>query len=48
MLIKLTRENACGKLPASRFWRMAHHATVLTTKGKSYRMRKRRMREEPS
>jgi DNA replication protein DnaC len=29
--------------------RLAHHATVLTTKGKSYRMRKRRPpREEPS
>jgi len=27
---------------------LAHHATVLTTKGKSYRMRKRRTREEPS
>jgi DNA replication protein DnaC len=28
--------------------RLAHHATVLTTKGKSYRMRKRRGREDPS
>jgi hypothetical protein len=27
---------------------LAHHATALTTKGKSYRMRKRRTREEPS
>ena len=27
---------------------LAHHATVLSTKGKSYRMRKRRTREEPS
>ena len=27
--------------------RLAHHATVITTKGKSYRMRKRRGREPP-
>jgi DNA replication protein DnaC len=26
--------------------RLAHHATVITTKGKSYRMRKRRGRPE--
>ena len=33
-----------GGVPA----RVAHHATVITTKGKSYRMRKRRPREDPA
>ncbi len=36
------------KLTTALLDRLAHHATVLTTKGKSYRMRKRRTREEPS
>ena len=36
------------KLTTALLDRLAHHATVLTTKGKSYRMRKRRAREEPS
>ena len=36
------------KLTTALLDRLAHHATVLTTKGKSYRMRKRRGREEPS
>jgi DNA replication protein DnaC len=35
------------KLTTALLDRLAHHATVLTTKGKSYRMRKRRTREEP-
>ena len=35
------------KLTTALLDRLAHHATVLTTKGKSYRMRKRRGREEP-
>ncbi|MBA2301710.1 MAG: ATP-binding protein, partial [Acidobacteria bacterium] len=33
------------KLTTALLDRLAHHATVLTTKGKSYRMRKRRSRE---
>ena len=33
------------KLTTALLDRLAHHATVLTTKGKSYRMRKRRGRE---
>ena len=36
------------KLTTALLDRFAHHATVITTKGKSYRMRKRRTREEPS
>ncbi len=36
------------KLTTALLDRLAHHATVITTKGKSYRMRKRRGREEPS
>ena len=36
------------KLTTALLDRLAHHATVLTTKGKSYRMRKRRGREDPS
>jgi DNA replication protein DnaC len=36
------------KLTTALLDRLAHHATVITTKGKSYRMRKRRSREEPS
>jgi DNA replication protein DnaC len=36
------------KLTTALLDRLAHHAVVLTTKGKSYRMRKRRTREEPS
>ena len=36
------------KLTTALLDRLAHHATVLTTKGKSYRMRKRRTREETS
>jgi DNA replication protein DnaC len=36
------------KLTTALLDRLAHHATVLTTKGKSYRMRKRRTREEAS
>ena len=36
------------KLTTALLDRLAHHATVLTTKGKSYRMRKRRTREDPS
>ena len=36
------------KLTTALLDRLAHHATVLTTKGKSYRMRKRRTREESS
>ena len=36
------------KLTTALLDRLAHHATVLTTKGKSYRMRKRRPREDPS
>jgi DNA replication protein DnaC len=35
------------KLMTALLDRLAHHATVLTTEGKSYRMRKRRAREEP-
>ena len=34
-----------GKLTTALLDRLAHHATVRTTKGKSYRMRKRRGRE---
>src|SRR5918994_645421 len=34
------------KLTTALLDRLAHHATVITTKGKSYRMRKRRTREE--
>ena len=34
------------KLTTALLDRLAHHATVITTKGKSYRMRKRRAREE--
>lgn len=33
------------KLTTALLDRLAHHATVLTTKGKSYRMRKRRTSE---
>jgi len=36
------------KLTTALLDRLAHHATVLTTKGKSYRMRKRRPPPEPS
>ena len=36
------------KLTTAPLDRLADHAAVLTTKGKSYRMRKRRTREEPS
>ena len=36
------------KLTTALLDRLAHHATVITTKGKSYRMRKRRGREDPS
>ena len=36
------------KLTTALLDRLAHHATVITTKGKSYRMRKRRPREEPA
>ena len=36
------------KLTTALLDRLAHHATVLTTEGKSFRMRKRRTREEPS
>jgi hypothetical protein len=36
------------KLTTALLDRLAHHATVLTTIGKSYRMRKRRAHEEPS
>ncbi len=36
------------KLTTALLDRLAHHAAVLTTKGKSYRMRKRRTRQEPS
>ncbi len=36
------------KLTTALLDRLAHHATVLTTKGKSYRMRKRRTREDPT
>jgi len=36
------------KLTTALLDRLAHHAVVLATKGKSYRMRKRRTREEPS
>ena len=36
------------KLTTALLDRLAHHAVVLTTKGKSYRMRERRTREEPS
>ena len=35
------------KLTTALLDRLAHHATVLTTKGKSYRMRKRRAHETP-
>ena len=35
------------KLTTALLDRLAHHATILTTKGKSYRMRKRRGREPP-
>jgi DNA replication protein DnaC len=35
------------KLTTALLDRLAHHATVLTTKGKSYRMRTRRGREPP-
>lgn len=35
------------KLTTALLDRLAHHATVLTTKGQSYRMRKRRSRDEP-
>jgi DNA replication protein DnaC len=34
------------KLTTALLDRLAHHATVITTKGKSYRMRKRRARSE--
>jgi DNA replication protein DnaC len=34
------------KLTTAPLDRLAHHATVITTKGKSYRMRKRRDRTE--
>jgi len=34
------------KLTTALLDRLAHHATVITTKGKSYRMRKRRPRED--
>jgi DNA replication protein DnaC len=34
------------KLTTALLDRLAHHATVITTKGKSYRMRKRRSRSE--
>jgi len=33
------------KLTTALLDRLAHHTTILTTKGKSYRMRKRRGRE---
>jgi DNA replication protein DnaC len=36
------------KLTTALLDRLTHHATVLTTKGKSYRMRERRGREDPS
>ena len=36
------------KLTTALLDRLAHHATVITTKGKSYRMRKRQLTEEPS
>jgi DNA replication protein DnaC len=36
------------KLTTALLDRLAHHATVLTTKGKSYRMRKRRAQEAHS
>jgi len=36
------------KLTTALLDRLAHHATVITTKGKSYRMRKRRPREGPA
>ena len=36
------------KLTTALLDRLAHHATVITTKGKSYRMRKRRPREDPA
>src|SRR5437764_1007380 len=39
---------AAEKLTTALLDRLAHHAVVLTTKGKSYRMRKRRTREEPA
>ena len=35
------------KLTTALLDRLAHHATVITTKGESYRMRKRRGREPP-
>ena len=35
------------KLTTALLDRLAHHATVMTTKGKSYRMRKRRAPEDP-
>jgi DNA replication protein DnaC len=36
------------KLTTALLDRLAHHATVITTKGKSYRMRKRRGRDQPA
>jgi DNA replication protein DnaC len=36
------------KLTTALLDRLAHHATVITTKGKSYRMRKRRSHEPPT
>lgn len=36
------------KLTTALLDRLAHHATVITTKGKSYRMRKRRGRDNGS
>ena len=36
------------KLTTALLDRLAHHATVITTKGKSYRMRKRRSQEPPA
>jgi len=36
------------KLTTALLDRLVHHATVITTTGKSYRMRKRRPREDPA
>jgi hypothetical protein len=36
------------KLTMALLDRLAHHAVVITTKGKSYRMRKRRDAEAPT
>ena len=36
------------KLTTALLDRLAHHATVITTKGKSYRMRKRRGPDSPA